>query len=110
MPRRTVAAFDLKAARKVRGLSQTAVAGILCTTQPSIARWESEGSMPAIYRKAWEQHWRLEDATNTTAGKSARKSKRPTQSSNDAEAAALGSRTDIQGGTCKGADNAAGTG
>lgn len=53
-------AFDLKAARKKQNLSQIQVAAILCVTQPTISRWEEEGKTPAIYRKAWEQHWLLE--------------------------------------------------
>lgn len=60
MPRNTLAAFDLKAARKVRGLSQVAVAKILCTTQPSIARWEAQGNMPEVFRKVWDLHWQIE--------------------------------------------------
>lgn len=61
MPRRTLAAFDLKAARKVRGLSQSKTAEILCATQPSVARWESDGNMPEVFRKVWLLHWQLED-------------------------------------------------
>lgn len=68
MLRKPTDAFDLKAARKMRGLSQTQVAEILCTTQPSIARWEIAGNMPAIYRKAWLLHWRIQDDPGTNAG------------------------------------------
>jgi transcriptional regulator with XRE-family HTH domain len=60
MPRTTLAAFDLKAARKMRGLSQVAVAQILCTTQPSVARWEAQGNMPEVFRKVWALHWQVE--------------------------------------------------
>jgi transcriptional regulator with XRE-family HTH domain len=66
MPRRTLAAFDLKAARKVRGLSQIKVAEILCATQPSVARWESDGNLPDVFRKVWLLHWQLEDMKNDT--------------------------------------------
>jgi transcriptional regulator with XRE-family HTH domain len=66
MPRRTLAAFDLKAARKVRGLSQTKTAAILCATQPSVARWESDGNMPEVFRKVWLLHWQLEDMKRDT--------------------------------------------
>jgi transcriptional regulator with XRE-family HTH domain len=66
MPRRTLAAFDLKAARKVRGLSQTKAAEILCATQPSVARWEADGNMPEVFRKVWLLHWQLEDMKHDT--------------------------------------------
>lgn len=66
MSRATLPAFDLRAARKAKGLSQVAVAEILCTSQPSVARWESKGNLPAIYRKAWAAHWELEAKTNDT--------------------------------------------
>jgi transcriptional regulator with XRE-family HTH domain len=62
MPRRPLAAFDLKGARQARGLSQIATAEILCSTQPSVARWEAAGNTPAVYRKVWELHWKLENA------------------------------------------------
>lgn len=61
MPRRTLAAFDLKAARKMRGLSQAATAEIICATQPSVARWELQGNLPEVFRKVWNLHWQLED-------------------------------------------------
>lgn len=64
MPRRSIAAFDLKAARQTRGVSQLEAAEILCTTQPSVSRWEAEGNMPAVYRKVWMQHWQLEKLTH----------------------------------------------
>jgi len=70
MPRTKLAAFDLKGARESRGLSQAATAEILCTTQASVSRWESEGDMPAIYRKAWIQHWLLERKANGKANRS----------------------------------------
>lgn len=67
MPRRAVrekdlVAFDLKAERKKRELSQEETAEIMCASQASIARWEASGQCPAVYRKAWTQHWELEDA------------------------------------------------
>jgi Helix-turn-helix. len=49
--------FDLKAARESKGITQAATARLLCASQSSIARWESEGSLPLIYRKFWELHW-----------------------------------------------------
>ena len=61
MPRRTLAAFDLKAARKARGLSQSKTAEILSATQPSVARWEALGNMPEVFRKVWSFYWQLED-------------------------------------------------
>lgn len=64
MRREKPVAFDLKASREIRNLSQADVAAILCTTQASVSRWESSGGLPAIYRKAWDQHWKLEDLAN----------------------------------------------
>lgn len=66
MPKRAVSekqlpAFDLKNMRIARKLSQMACAGILCTTQGSITRWEKDGSMPLIYRKYWEAYWKIID-------------------------------------------------
>lgn len=64
MRREKAAAFDLKAMRETRKLSQSDVAAILCTTQASVSRWEASGKTPAVYRKVWEQHWKLEDSAN----------------------------------------------
>lgn len=64
MQPRDLVAFDLKTARKERKLSQLQTAEMLCTTQPTISRWEAEGTTPAIVRKAWNQHWELEDLKN----------------------------------------------
>jgi len=64
MPRRSLAAFDLKAARKMRGLSQVQTAVILCSTQPSVARWEADGNLPEAFRKLWTLHWQQEDKAN----------------------------------------------
>lgn len=64
MPRRTFAAFDLKAARTKHSLSQQAVAEILCAAQSSVARWEVQGNMPEVFRKVWQLHWEL-DAIKT---------------------------------------------
>lgn len=64
MSRITLVAFDLKAARKRRGLSQVQTAEILCARQPSVSRWEAEGTLPEIARKAWDLHWRMEDSKN----------------------------------------------
>lgn len=80
MPRRSSAnenavAFDLKAQRMMRKLSQQAVATLLCSAQSSVARWEKEGNMPLAYRRIWELHWSLEDmkyeqeSSKTTDGK-----------------------------------------
>jgi transcriptional regulator with XRE-family HTH domain len=68
MPRRTLAAFDLKAARKMRGLSQMQTAEILCVTQPSVARWEANGNMPDVFRKVWGLHWQLEAEKTKMSG------------------------------------------
>lgn len=50
-------AFDLKAARKAKKLTQVEVAEILCTTQGSVARWEAAGTLPRLHRKYWEIYW-----------------------------------------------------
>lgn len=73
MPRNTLAAFDLRAARKLRGMSQVAVAQILCTTQPSVARWEAQGNMPEVFRKVWDLHWQLADGADVSIAKIERK-------------------------------------
>lgn len=67
MSREELPVFDLKAARETRKLSQSDVAVILCTTQASVSRWEASGRLPAIYRKAWLAHWKLEDLSNGKA-------------------------------------------
>lgn len=68
MQPRDLVAFDLRAARKERNLSQLQTAEMLCTTQPTISRWEAEGTTPAIVRKAWDLHWKLEDLNNGNTG------------------------------------------
>lgn len=73
MPRNILAAFDLRAARKLRGMSQVAVAQILCTTQPSVARWEAQGNMPEVFRKVWDLHWQLADGADVSIAKIERK-------------------------------------
>lgn len=71
MPRKLPqTAFDFKAARKARKVSQQKAAEILHATQPSISRWETDGSMPDVYKMAWLLYWQLEDSTNgKTKGK-----------------------------------------
>lgn len=77
MNRKEVAAFDLKGARESRGLSQTAAAAILCTTQASVSRWEASGNIPDVFRKLWDQHWQLEgDANDKGTNRGARGAKR----------------------------------
>lgn len=102
MPRKLPqAVFDFKAARKARGVSQQQAAILLHATQPSISRWESEGSMPEVYRMAWLLHWQLEDsknATDTPAGKSARKSHRSKRKGARVEKTTARSRADVSGG------------
>lgn len=55
-------AFDLRASREARGMTQEATAALLFTHQTSIARWEREGNMPGLARMAWTLHWQIEDA------------------------------------------------
>lgn len=62
MPKRSDAekdlpAFDLKAARESKGLTQAAAAVLLCASQASMARWEREGTLPLIYRRYWDIYW-----------------------------------------------------
>ena len=62
MPRRSdverdLPAFDLKGARESKGITQAKTAEILSASQSSIARWESEGTLPLIYRKYWALYW-----------------------------------------------------
>lgn len=51
--------FDLKAAREAKGITQEAAAELLAASQSSIARWESDGSLPLVYRRLWELHWQI---------------------------------------------------
>jgi transcriptional regulator with XRE-family HTH domain len=86
MPRKLPpVAFDFKAARKARKYSQQKTAVLLHATQPSISRWEKDGTMPEIYKMAWLLYWQLEDmkhdaGSNKRAGKS-KPRKRSTESS-----------------------------
>jgi hypothetical protein len=73
-------AYDLRAQREARGLTQTQVAEILFTHQTSIARWERDGNVPRIYRKAWELHWQLEDKSHGK-GKGKTKGSKPKETS-----------------------------
>lgn len=58
-------AFDLKADRKKRGISQVEAAKILCVTQPTVARWEQSGGMPHVYRVIWNIHWHQEQTSES---------------------------------------------
>lgn len=58
MPRRStnselMPAFDFKAAREACGFSQSEAARVLFTSQSSVARWETTGKLPQIYRAYW---------------------------------------------------------
>jgi len=67
MPRKLPpTAFDFKAARKARKVSQEQAAQILHATQPSISRWEADGTMPEVYKMAWLLFWQLEDSKDVT--------------------------------------------
>lgn len=52
-------AFDLKAAREKRELTQMQTAQLLFTTQSTIARWEHDGDAPEIVRAYWDLYWRV---------------------------------------------------
>ena len=54
---RTVWAANLRAARKAAGLTQTALAERLGTTQQAVAKWESGRGVPRD-----ETRWRLAEA------------------------------------------------
>lgn len=74
MPKRSEAhaalpPFDLKAARETKGLTQSDAAELLAASQPSIARWESEGNLPLIYRKYWDLYWKHQPAVKTRKAK-----------------------------------------
>lgn len=62
MPKRSakdkaLPAYDLRADREAKDLSQVETAAILCCGQASVARWERDGSLPLIYRKYWQLYW-----------------------------------------------------
>lgn len=52
-------AFDLKAAREKRDLTQMQTAVLLFTTQSTIARWENDGDAPQLVRAYWDLYWRV---------------------------------------------------
>lgn len=65
MPKRStkeVTAFDLKAEREKRGLSQEQTAEILFQSQGTISRWEISGQTPELARAYWELFWSQQDA------------------------------------------------
>lgn len=53
-------AFDLKAERERRDLTQTQVAQMLFTTQSSVARWETDGDAPQLVRAYWSLYWKTQ--------------------------------------------------
>lgn len=62
MPKRSevekeLPAFDLKAARESKGITQERAAELLHASQSSIARWEGDGRLPMIYRAYWTLYW-----------------------------------------------------
>lgn len=65
MPRRStkqLPAFDLKAAREARGLSQEQTAELLFQSQGTISRWEISGQTPELAREYWKLYWSTEDS------------------------------------------------
>lgn len=50
-------AFDLKAEREKRELTQAECARVLFTNQSNIQRWENNGMTPPIYREYWSLYW-----------------------------------------------------
>lgn len=65
--------FPLKAQREARGINQYDAANILCASQSAVAKWESGQPMPAVYRRVWEYHWRLDDPATAVKPKAKRK-------------------------------------
>lgn len=62
MPKRSkeqIVPFDLKAAREAVGLSQKETSALLHASQPSISRWEIDGTLPIIYREYWSLYWKV---------------------------------------------------
>lgn len=47
-------AFDIKSDRLRHKVSQIKLAEITCTSQPTVARWEKEGTITKPARKLWE--------------------------------------------------------
>jgi DNA-binding transcriptional regulator YiaG len=63
MPKRSetdkaLPAWDLKAARETKGLTQIETAALLSAAQSTIAKWEADGRVPKIYRDYWELYWK----------------------------------------------------
>jgi hypothetical protein len=54
---RKLAPFDLKAALEGKGMTQEQAAEFFSASQASVARWCSDGSLPALHRKYWALHW-----------------------------------------------------
>lgn len=63
MPKRNEAfeklpAFDLRGKREEKKLTQNQCAEILHVSQGTLAKWESSGAVPQIYRSYWELYWK----------------------------------------------------
>lgn len=56
-------AFDLKAEREKRDMTQAECAVFFFTTQATIARWESSGDTPQIHREYWALYWKHQKPT-----------------------------------------------
>lgn len=104
MPRKLPpSAFDFKAARKARKYSQHKAAVLLHATQPSISRWETDGTMPEIYKMAWLLYWQLEDmkhdsGSDKRAGKSRTRKRTPEKRAGGTDRSNEGSRDSVDEG------------
>lgn len=80
-------AFDLRAAREAKSLTQVAVSILLCASQSSVARWENDGTLPLIYRKYWELYWLMHARAKNQLRKAKKKVARKVATVTVAEAA-----------------------
>jgi len=54
-----MSAFDFRAARESKSMSQHQAAELLQVNQSSISRWEVSGAVPMIAQMAWKLHWQV---------------------------------------------------
>lgn len=80
MPKRgsnqkAAAPYDLKATRERLSLTQKDMAVLIESAQSSVARWESDGSLPLIYRKYLELYERSKALADKAGGAKSRVSR-----------------------------------
>jgi DNA-binding transcriptional regulator YiaG len=54
-----MSAFDFRAAREAKSMSQYDAAELLKVNQSSISRWEVSGAVPMLAQMAWGLHWQV---------------------------------------------------